>query len=52
LNWASSAARLAVGVPDGAGTVAGGAATDVGIAGGKVNGGGWKGAGAGTEDDC
>jgi hypothetical protein len=52
LNCASNAARLAVGVPDGAGVAAGATATGVVLRGGKVNGGGWNGAGAGIDDDC
>jgi hypothetical protein len=52
LNCASRAARLAVGVPDGAGAAAGGMGIGVDMAGGDWNGGGWKGAGAGTELDC
>lgn len=52
LNCASKVARLAVGVPDGAGAAAGGTATGVVFRGGKVNDGGWNGAGAGIDDDC
>lgn len=55
LNCASKAARFAVGLTadGGAAAAAAGTGTGVEIGGGKpANGGGWKGAGAGTEDDC
>jgi hypothetical protein len=53
LNCASRAARFAVGFTVAGGAATAGAGTGVDIGGGKpVKGGGWNGAGAGTDDDC